>query len=694
MSLEVSSSTNLQETSLKPSGREPFRAAARRQGFRWYELEGYQGRFRGHRGVGILVRHDLRSRECGRWKEHDAQALAVLVEGVFLVSLYHAGESDAHSVFSELLHFLSGAASGAPWLVAGDFNSQPHESPFCDWLLQDGAHLKAVKDAQGSLLPTRYQGDRCIDYGISSHADSVQVEGFFETRIADHYPVMFSVTPRTASKGSEDYSCLLPAPSLARPPDCDRATWYSMIEEEWAKVSFEPVPEAASQSVVDDAWSVFSLALETCLVRVLNKLQVDSGKVSPSDKPFRTGFKNTVRLIRTPVRRGSKKEPQSSFYEHRLCKLLHRLSELHRLESSNRDWCPAYQALCDQVSKWNLSGTWLQQIDVVKKLLADHRAVKDRDRIETWKQRLVNSDSECFKWVAAAGIIPPANVSSPAAPQLGVSCSTTEALEVLVAHWSAVWNRPLQWRSHLHRILQHSPSAAEQKWSGVSAEQLADAVSKLRGKAASVDGWSGTELCDLSPVVWHGVSELFGLFGRVGLSPQIWHYARQVHIPKGTPEDGVLPASKLRPITVLSTWYRLLGSCWLRSPEVRQWLQGWWPSQAVGGKKGSGVHEALISLADRAIRDEHFMISLDFSLAFGLLLQQAGLPRGFASLLQSVWCDQYRILQYDGQAYHQSVQVTTSLPQGDGWSLIAMVLCLAGPTKALRIFRISTRACL
>ena len=60
------------------------------------------------------------------------------------------------------------------------------------------------------------------------------------------------------------------------------------------------------------------------------------------------------------------------------------------------------------------------------------------------------------------------------------------------------------------------------------------------------------------------------------------------------------------------------------------------------------------------------------------------MPRGVAALLQSVWCDQHRILQYDGQAYHQSVQVTTSLPQGDGWSLIAMVLCLAGPTKDIQ----------
>ena len=183
----------------------------------------------------------------------------------------------------------------------------------------------------------------------------------------------------------------------------------------------------------------------------------------------------------------------------------------------------------------------------MKKLLADHRTAKDKDRIEAWKQRLVNSDSACFKWVASAGIIPPANVSSPAAPQLGVSCSTTEALEVLVAHWKAVWNRPKQWCSHLPRILQHSPSAAEQQWTGVSAEQLAAAGSKLRGKAASVDGWDGSELCDLPPVLWHQVSELFSLFGRAGLTPQIWHYARQVHIPKGAPEDGVLPASKLRP---------------------------------------------------------------------------------------------------------------------------------------------------
>ena len=407
----------LQETSLKPAEREPFRAAARRQGFRWYEPEGYQGRFRGHRGVGVLVRHDLRSHECGRWREHDAQALAVLVEGVVLVSLYHAGESDAHSVFSDLLRFLSGAASGGPWLVAGDFNSQPQESPFCDWLLQDGAHLKAVKDAQGILLPTRYQGDRCIDYGISSHAESA--------RIADHYSVKFLVTPRTASKGAEDHSCLLPAPSLAKPQSCDRETWQSLVEEEWAEVNLEPVPEEASQQVIDAAWAEFSHALETCLVRVLNKLQEGSNQVSLSVKPFRTGFKNTVRLIRTPVRRGSKKAPQSSFYERRLCKLLHRLSELHRLESSNREWCPAYQTLCEQVSKWNLSGTWLQQIDFVKKLLADHRAAKEKDRIEAWKQRLVNSDGECYKWVASAGIIPPANVSSPAAPQLGISRSTT-----------------------------------------------------------------------------------------------------------------------------------------------------------------------------------------------------------------------------------------------------------------------------
>ena len=165
-----------------------------------------------------------------------------------------------------------------------------------------------------------------------------------------------------------------------------------------------------------------------------------------------------------------------------------------------------------------------------------------------------------------------------------------------------------------------------------------------------------------------------------------------MHIPKGAPVDGELPASKLRPITVLSTWYRLLGSCWLRSTEVRQWLQGWWPPQAVGGKKGSGVHEALINLADSAIHDEHYMISLDFSLAFdildpalaGMLLRQAGMPGGLVSLLQSVWCDQHRILQYDGQAYHRSVQVTTSLPQGDGWSLIAMVLRLAGPTKDIQ----------
>ena len=83
------------------------------------------------------------------------------------------------------------------------------------------------------------------------------------------------------------------------------------------------------------------------------------------------------------------------------------------------------------------------------------------------------------------------------------------------------------------------------------------------------------------------------------------------------------------------------------------------------------------------------MVSLDYSLAVDRLdpalghelLVQAGLPLGLCQLLAAVLQHQTRFLQYDGECHPHGVSVSTSLPQGDAWSLVCMVLCLVGPTK-------------
>ena len=135
-------------------------------------------------------------------------------------------------------------------------------------------------------------------------------------------------------------------------------------------------------------------------------------------------------------------------------------------------------------------------------------------------------------------------------------------------------------------------------------------------------------------------AELFNWFEQCGKVLSIWCFARQVHLPKHVPRpDGRCDASKLRPITLLSSWYRLWGSARLQSQCVQAWLPLWWPSEAVGGKKGCDVMVALEPIASNV--DHSYIGSPDFSLAFKSidpplavqLLVHAGLPGEVARML-------------------------------------------------------------
>ena len=102
--------------------------------------------------------------------------------------------------------------------------------------------------------------------------------------------------------------------------------------------------------------------------------------------------------------------------------------------------------------------------------------------------------------------------------------------------------------------------------------------------------------------------------------------------------------------------------------------------------------DALGCLAEAAVGDEGYLLSLDYSLAFDRLdphlarhlLLQAGLPVGTCSVMCAVWDNQTRFLQYDNQCLPHGIMVSTSLPQGDAGSLVAMVLCLVGPSLQIQ----------
>ena len=151
------------------------------------------------------------------------------------------------------------------------------------------------------------------------------------------------------------------------------------------------------------------------------------------------------------------------------------------------------------------------------------------------------------------------------------------------------------------------------------------------------------------------------------------------------------PADKLRPITVLSTWWRLWGATRLHSTEIQSWIQQWWPHTSGGGRRGAEIFDILVEV-DQFVDEGKYIIALDFSLAFDHLhpnialhaFQSVGLPPSICQMLQNVWCNQKRVLLYARQACDEVQPVGTSIPQGDGWSMLAISLVLKYAAKAVQ----------
>ena len=64
------------------------------------------------------------------------------------------------------------------------------------------------------------------------------------------------------------------------------------------------------------------------------------------------------------------------------------------------------------------------------------------------------------------------------------------------------------------------------------------------------------------------------------------------------------------------------------------------------------------------------------------VLKRIGMPAQWATLLNGMWSQQKRYLQFAGETLPQSQMVAGSLPQGDLWSLVAMAALLVAPTLA------------
>ena len=441
-----------------------------------------------------------------------------------------------------------------------------------------------------------------------------------------------------------------------------------------------PLPQIlTSQSDADVVWSLFTTRLEKvlCLAKQHALRLHPASKVGAKDWPdAEVRIKDQIKFFTSQTPQGTLHRPTSGFRDRKLQRQIYRLAEMLALGKRGLQASDKFRALHRKVRHvLQPSKTIAANLAQLNTELADLRRHENASRLQKWRQRLQGSDRECWKWLSKVHSTPNINVEQ--------AQNAQESLLLLRNHWRQLWDREVDWQGALAACQPFLPDPTALPDEAVDLDVLTSMIRKQTGRAAAMDGWGGTEIAALPPSVIQHVQQCFALFQKSGFVPTSWTWIKQVHVPKST---NSTQARDWRPIAVMSIWYRLWSGSQFKSVNCQQWFHRWLPPQAIGGRQGGEVYDALCQLDF-----DQYAVSLDFSLAFDhvhprlvlSLFEALGMNRGLLQILEQVWCNQQRFLTLDDQILPRPDHVETSIPQGDSFSLMAMLAVLVGPTRDL-----------
>ena len=175
-------------------------------------------------------------------------------------------------------------------------------------------------------------------------------------------------------------------------------------------------------------------------------------------------------------------------------------------------------------------------------------------------------------------------------------------------------------------------------------------------------------------------------------TPGILKYSRQVNIPKPNKiKQGRIKAADTRPLSVYSVLWRTYLTAWYQSPTVQTWITNTFVESNVVCGRFAETCEELIAEFTEALDEYGFGCALDFSQAFDKLdpaliaeiMLQTGLPQQLVEVLKTVWLQQHRVLQYDGESQESPLLTDQATPQGDPFGPLAMAIAMLAATREI-----------
>ncbi|CAE7372773.1 Pol, partial [Symbiodinium microadriaticum] len=673
------------ETRADPSSQASAAKKALRGGFKAWWVGSNKGACANGRqawlgGICVGVDLSLSCRHLASWSNHQGSLMQLDVGSFNLLVGWRRPNGERDLFDAELLAWTSQAtAMGRTTVLIGDWNDEPAESP----LQHLGVVFEAPSESHGVLIPSRWHGQRSIDWTACNDSSTVLKTHFDQCRISDH-KLLWMLLHTSFSR--QPHHVMVPTSRLHCPEEISVRAWreaYDQISVEWADSA-------------DEQWEQLNFTIELAVKHAREALGCKGleggGKTRPKG--------SLPEVIAVDSCRGcSHHTGDEGVAIRRLSRFLGRLHEVVR--SGDVDEA-TYDSLVNKTRRtWPAEiprSCYEEAIVNVEKAVTKLRQRRRYAGIQAWKNKVSQGGGDAIRWLKnKTGLLPPAVADSFGGTDM-VSRNVAESIEIIAGFWRRVWQRVQP-----HRLLEKFDEAWERQppptapW-GPSGDPLTAVELQKRarckaGGGAGPDGMTGQEAAHLPLKFWQWFAELLGEWQSVGTFPEAFRHARMVCLPKDalSGNEASVPVKRLRPITILPFLYRIAVGTWTSRVSTREWLAKVTPPTFHGGIAGRTAWDA-IRVLDSAWTDGKVLVSFDFHLCFDHVcpalalrcLERHGCPEGMMSLLRWTWLRQQRWIQVGAAVSAAPELVESSLPEGCPASPMALVLLLVAPALQLQ----------
>ena len=728
----------IQELRMEDGEASALSNSAKKKGYRMHYAKGEVkqiGREFTRGGVATFVKQSLAQRRKAVVTKGLAQCLTVWVCGWVVLNSYAPpgveAMGDHEWVLQESMLSIR-LSENESWLWGADHNELPGDSGVAAIAAAWGG-VRAESEGERYLeetefRSTRWSGQKSIDHYYTNHRRAVgDTEQWREKKISDH--ICLKTTIKVGHGYRRDITQLKRTASYAKLDSIEKDTWREALAGAWARIDHNTLLQLVERQECDantaeEEWDQFNAELQE-MCREAVRGVMEKTELYLEEQGSQLGEEEQAALhadiellrnkLRTKVPKGgtgttetkeqdknrleSEQQIQTKARRKRLARLFEAknvLRERDTLETLTREQkntvVKVRGGLGTEAGRDTIYVWICEEIKKEHKEADKAEAARNKTNIDAWRKRVQTS------WEAVGRFLKKEATAAPDVTEKGRPLETREevcqAIERHACSLPKKKKEKMKGRGETHEKqvamvveeLQECGEVTGIEWANPTQEAILQKMREATG-AGSPDGWHGQE-------IRHFPKEVAGMFGKITArwrrarkAPRAVKIARQCNLVKESKiktDRNTIEAGDLRPISVISVWWRVYTSCWVTSEQITQWKRHYIPKEVV--YDGQCTESCAANVFDNFCR-LGFLATLDFSLCYDHIdprlvcdaIKKLGIPGDLAELLEDVWTQIERYVLFEGNCSKAPFEAGEMLMQGDSFGPFALhVLMAAG----------------